>query len=57
MEIRENICTTGNRQQTNFHNTLKALKSLKKTNKHITKQNKHQWNEQRTDKKRTRKEI
>lgn len=32
MKIRENICTTGNRQQTNFHNTLKALKSLK-TNK------------------------
>lgn len=30
MKIRENICTTGNRQQTNFHNTLKALKSLKK---------------------------
>lgn len=57
MKIRENICTTGNRQQTNFHNTLKALKSFKKTNKHITKQNKHQWNEQRTDKKHTRKEI
>ena len=47
MKIRENICTTSNRQKANFHNTLKALK--KKQTHYKTKQTPVEWTEDRQE--------